>query len=271
MTLFLLALLSSPVRAQDASAPLAIPSGAPVPTAAPASADEQPLAIPPDQVPPSLAVPGPRRHPGLSPDKLAALRQYQAERLQIHGETELHGGGTTVWAGGWWGPRWGPVTTVAIAQEPIFATRSWGFYQGPQRLDVPDALQLAGDPRAPELQARIDHKRAAARGWRTVAGAGGVALVTSIFGNATASNLAEHQTWGTVGLAGGAVAVVGLIAGSSPAAEAATLARYPAHTLSPAEARAVVDAYNDHLRDRLGLSPQDVWSIEQAPPPPQGF
>lgn len=264
----LFALALSTASAQDNAPP-------PDPGAAPAE-EEPPLAIPFGQEPVPLpqegplAIPGGRRGPSgpLSPEKLAALRQYEAERLVLRGETEVHSGPATVWGMGWgWGPRWhGPVTSVGVVTTPIYQSRTWGIYQGPQRLGVPQALEMAGDDRGTSLNLAIQRKRRAANAWYTVAGVGGAAVVASLFGQVSADSRNEFDSWYTVGIAGGATAIVGLVAGAGPAGEARRLERYPAMSLSPSEAREVVDGYNDRLRERLGLTPAEVWSIEQEGP-----
>lgn len=241
--------------------PLAIP-------AQPGAPPTHSAAPPTPPQPGSPAPPPPSDRPGaMSPQKLEALRRYQSERIAILNETEFHGGGATVWTGMWWGPRWGPHTTIAIAPEPVFASRTWGFYQGPQRLQVTTALELAGDPKAETLQATINRKKRAARNWTTVAVAGAGVGIAGIFGQLTADDRREYDTWQLVSLGGGLGVLTGLVAAAGPTGEAQALAKYPSRSLSPAEARAVADRYNDRLRQELGLSPQEVWSIEQAPTP----
>lgn len=265
-------LLSGPAWAQDEHAPppgegasddvpLAIPFGEEA--TAPASAPQAPQTGP-------LAIPGngrPVRPDPMSPEKLAALRTYEAERLEIRGETEVRAGAVPVvgWGWGWgWGPRpgWRHHTTIGVAYAPVATTRGWGIYQGPQRLNVPTALSLAGDSRLEGLQTAIQRKKTAANAWYTVAGVGGAALVGSVFGRVTADSRDEYNTWYSVGLLGGATGIVGLIAASGPASEARSLEQVPYLTLSLEDARAVVERHNDALRQRLGLSPAEVWSIE---------
>jgi len=224
------------------------------------------------------AAPAPAARPEqrgqLSPQKLEALRQYQAERLVIRGETEVHSGPVMVhtgvaWGPRWgrrWGPRWGPSTSVAVVSSPVFASRTWGIYQGPERLGVPTALSLAGDPRGDQIQQTINRRKRTASAWYTVAGAGGAAIVASLFGQLSAPDKDTYYSWQLVGLGGAGTAAIGMLAGSGPASDARSLERYPSRTLTATEARALVDRHNDSLRDQLGLSPRDVWEIERDQP-----
>lgn len=253
LTLTLLCLAALAQETEDR--PLAIP--ATPGTTAPA---------PPRAVRPGIEGPPSDRPGAMSPQKLEALRRYRNERLQILGETEVHGGGATFVHGVWWGPRWGPATSVVIAPEPVFTSRTWGFYQGPERLDVPTALRLAGDERAERVQQTIDRKRRAARTWTGVAVASAGLGIAGVFGELQADTRYEYLNWRLVTLGGAVGVVTGLVVAAGPAGEAQALQRYPARSLSPAEARAVVDRHNDRLRQELGLSPQEVWSIEQSPP-----
>lgn len=257
-----LLLLAGPARAQDEDLPLAIPANPDAPP--PAVQAPEPEVVGPQ---------APTRGAPMTPEKLEALRRYQAERLSIRGETEVYGGGArAVWVGGWWGPRWGPHTTVAVVPEPVFATRTWGIYQGPQRIDVPDAMRMSGDTQAEALEGTIRSKKSAARAWYTVAGVGGAVAVASLFGQLSADNRYEYANWQIAGLGGATAGVVGLLGAAGPAGEARALERYPARSLTPAEARNLVDRHNDRLRQELGLSPQEVWSIEREEPPgPPGY
>ncbi|MCB9779778.1 MAG: hypothetical protein H6742_14530 [Alphaproteobacteria bacterium] len=218
------------------------------------AAAEPPLAIPGDAPPPRA------RPERLSPEKLRALQQYKDRRLSIYSETILHGGETTVWSTGWGGPRWG--TAVHVSHAPVFTTRDWGFYQGPQRLSVPNALELAGDPRAVDLSARIARKQRAARGWYAVAGVGGAGVATGIVGQVLADDRSQWQTWSSVALGGAITAVVGMIGGAGPAGEARRLEDRPAASMRPDEAQDVVTRYNEQLAAELGLTPDEVWSVE---------
>lgn len=250
--------LAGPAEAQQEDSPLAIPVGEEPPPSTSSSRD-RPLALPGA---------GPRAAQApMSPEKLKALRTYEAERLVIRGETELRMGAVPVvgWGWGWgWGPRpgWRHHTTVGVAMAPVGTSRNWGIYQGQERLSVPSALSLAGSPRLDQVQSAIRRKRTAATAWYTVAGVGGAALVGSIVGRVAADDRQEWATWYTVGVAGGVTGVVGLIAGSGPAADAQRLEYHPYRSMSLADARDMVDRHNDRLRERLGLTPAEVWSIE---------
>ncbi len=260
--------LSTAALAQDSDhdsepgEPLAIPIGEePAESHAPAP-------LPPAERPGPLAIPnGPPGHkqPPMSPQKLQALRDYEAQRLQIRGETEVRTEAVPVFGWGWswgWRGRYHPHTTVGVAYAPVGTSRGWGIYQGPDRLSTIDALTVAGDSRLAGVEQTISRKRNTARGWYTVAGVGGAAAVSSVFGRAWADTPAEYNTWTTVGVVGGISTVVGLVAGAGPSSDARALQDVPARSMSLSEARAMVDRYNDGLRQRLGLTPAEVWSIE---------
>ncbi|RME24932.1 MAG: hypothetical protein D6798_10100, partial [Deltaproteobacteria bacterium] len=208
-----------------------------------------------------------------SQEKLQALRQYEAERLEIRGETAVRTEAVPILGWGWswaWGPRhphYVPHTTIGVAYAPVGLARGWGIYRGPERLSTIEALSIAEDPRLSQVQDTIRRKRNTARAWYTVAGVGGAATVGSIFGQAWADSRPEYEAWVTVGVVGGISTIVGLVAGSGPSADARALEYVPARSMTLAEARAMVNAYNDRLRERLGLTPADVWSIENRTPP----
>ncbi len=237
--------------------------------------NEQPLAIPVGEEPPApaalpreegqLAIPH-RSPTPMTPQRLALLRQYKDQRLVLRGETEVRSSATPVFGWGWgwgWGRPYGPVTTVGVAYAPVAMSRGWGIYQGAERLTVPDALSLTGDNRLTGLEEGIRRKKATATTWYSIAGVGAAAAVTSIFGRAYADTRNEYATWGTVGVAGGVSTIVGLVAGAGPAADARALRERPSLTMTHADARLMVDQYNDRLRQRLGLTPDEVWSVEQ--------
>lgn len=244
-----------------------------------ARADEAPPAIPVQEAPPAVApaprpVPvGPPRH---SAQKLDALRQYQQERLSIRPETSYSGGGTMVvggyWAGGWrptpWGgAHFGYYVPGAVISEPVTAQHSWGVYRGPERMTTPDLLRAGGDDvRASDLESDIHHAKTASTLWYGAAGVGLATALTGMMGLATvAEDRQDAQFFSQVALGGAGVAAIGLFGGSFPAAKARRLRYDTADTLSVDEAHTLIRHANEDLRNKLGLSPDDVWSVESAP------
>lgn len=239
--------------AQAAGEPVAAPAPPAPPVAAPVAAPPPPPAPPPVAGPPTLT---------LSPEKLRALREYRERSLSVQGETELSGGGYhAVGMGsplgrGMWMDSW-------IVADPIVATRGWGVYQGPQRLNVPTFLGAAGQPeRKAKLEADIAKRRRNGHIWMGVAGLGGAAIVTGVVGMGQSETLNGLKTWNNVTFAGTGLTITGLIGGSVPTAKASRLQRSPEASMSVAEAHKLVDHHNEALRTELQLSPEEVWLVE---------
>ncbi len=242
------------------------PRGTPAPPPPP----ERPLALPgaprrPGQGP---GAGGPRGGPppargGMDVDHYKALRQYQRKRLAIRGETRREPGTTYVFGtgGGYW--RWGGWHTATVVHDPGTITRTWGVYRGPERLDVPTFLQMVGQQDlADDVSRRVRRARTAGKVWLTGAGIGAAGLVAGIVGTSLADTADEVQTWSSVTLGGSLLAVGGLVGATFPMGKANRLAADPAASVSWSEAQDWVDAYNDQLREELGLSPEEAWRIE---------
>ena len=269
MLLCTLTLLSGLAVAQEAPAP------APGPAAPTDDAVvDRPLAIPAHAPSPaaSLAQPAGPPQPPASPERLKLLRTYRQQRLVVRGETEIRQGPTTAWTTGWgyggyggWsgyygGMGWGSTTMIS---NPVWTTRTWGVYQGPERLSTPAFLEEAGQlTKANELSTTISKKRKQAKGWYTVAGVGAAGILTGIVGMGQAQNAESYYTFNAVSLGGVGLVVSGLMGGSFPSAKASQLARYPSMSVSAEEAQEYVDTHNDRLRDELGLTTQEVWAFE---------
>lgn len=241
-----------------AAAPTARAEEAPAGDAPALAAPPAPvLALPASAAPPA-AVPG---APPLTMERLQTLRRYKAERLSVHEETELRGGGTSLAMGYPYG-RIGPSTTVMMT-DPVYTVRTWGVYQGPDRITTPTFLDKVG--KAGEAAAlREDISRYDRRSKRCfgVAGIGAGVLIAGIVGMRTAATPEEYLAWNLATLGGTAAGMGGLVVGSFPAAKAGRLERSPAAVMSPAEARALAERHNDALQRELGVSPQEAWLLE---------
>ncbi len=259
------ALAPATAAADEPAAPLApaapAPTEAPSAPAAPApSAPPGPvLALPaPSGVGPAPAVAG---APALTMDRLQTLRRYKAERLSVHEETELRGGGTAMAMGYPYG-RMGPSTAVMMT-DPVYTVRTWGVYQGPDRISTPTFLDKVGKAsEATALRedvARYQRRSKAAFG---VAGIGAGVLVAGLIGMRAAATPEEYLAWNLATLGGTAAGMGGLVVGSFPAAKASRLERSPAAVMSPAEARALAERHNDALQKQLGVTPQEAWLLE---------
>jgi hypothetical protein len=220
----------------------------------------RPLAVP-------IQAPAP---PDLSPDKLNALRSYKTQRLSIRDEVELIGGGTTMMGGfGYPYSRYGWAQSSMIMQDPLQVSRSWGVYQGVQRLSVTDFLRETHQTDLEKaLQSELRKKKARGTAWFTLGGAGFGAIV----GGMVMLNLAENRDQALLAnriiLAGTGGAALGLLAGAIPRGRAAQLDRYPATSMAADQAQDLVNAHNDALREALGLTPAEVWPMEMGQPAP---
>lgn len=258
-----LSLLVGLAQAQDESPAPEAPVGEET-----AEAPARPLALP-AQTPSPAAAGRPlaqQASPPPSPERLRLLRTYRQDRLVLRGETEYHQGPATAWTTGWgyggYGG-WGGYYGTTVISNPVWTTRTWGIYQGPERLSTPRFLEVAGQPGlAGELQGTIDRKRKHARTWYTVAGVGAAGILTGIVGMGQAQDRDTWYIFNDVALAGVGLTVGGMIGGSFPSAKASRLHRYPSATLSAGEAQEYVDAHNERLQAELGLSAQEVWAFE---------
>lgn len=241
----------------------------------PAAPDPMPLAIPPDAAggPSPAAAPPPARAPAavppsLTPEKLRALRDYKARRLDVREEVEVVGGGYSM-VGGWGYPygRWGWVQPTVVVPEPAQLRRQWAVYRGQERLSAPRFLDVAGQPalrEALDAEVRTQKRRSAA--WFTVGGVG----LASIVGGMVFLDLAttrEQAIWANrLVLGGSAVGAGGLLVGSFPRARAERLVRYPSASMDFDAARQMADQHNEALRGELGLTPAEAWSLENPQP-----
>jgi hypothetical protein len=269
------ALAPTVAAAEEPAAPLApaapaeaTPAAAPAPVA-PASV--APASVAPASVAPPgpvLALPGPSGAgpavagaPALTMDRLQTLRRYKAERLSVHEETELRGGGTAMAMGYPYG-RMGPSTAVMMT-DPVYTVRTWGVYQGPDRISTPSFLDKVGKAsEATALREDVARYQRRSKGCFGVAGIGAGVLVAGLIGMRAATTPEEYLAWNLATLGGTAAGMGGLVVGSFPAAKASRLERSPATVMTPAEARALAERHNDALQKQLGVTPQEAWLLE---------
>ncbi|MEC8423953.1 MAG: hypothetical protein VX000_09260, partial [Myxococcota bacterium] len=141
--------------------------------------------------------------------------------------------------------------------------RTWGIYRGPQRLDVPDFLSVAGEvERKRKLDAALERLRRRGTGWSVVAGLGGAGLVTGLVGMSSVENRRDFELFNSLTLGSTLVMATGFIGTSFPRGRESALRRYPAATLGSDEAQQLIDRHNEMLRTELGLSAADVWALE---------
>jgi hypothetical protein len=203
--------------------------------------------------------------PPLTEATFRSLRDYQGRRLVVRDEVEMVGGGYSV-MGGWARPigPYGWIEPSVVVQQPARINHGWALYQGRDRLDLLTFLDLTGEVQA-KAAAEQALKRYRRRGslWFTVAGIG----LAGVLGGMVALDQARtpDQAWvaNQVLLGGSLASVAGLVVGSIPRGKADRLQRIPAASLRYQEARTLADRHNDALREELGLTPAEVWSVEQ--------
>ena len=194
-----------------------------------------------------------------SSSQLMAVQQYQRQRLQIRGEMSFHGGHTTFYSGHRY--RWGGVGMAV--HSPVTTSRTWGVYQGPSRINVPDFLTMVGQTEQSRLlSAEIARAERASRAWYTTAGVGVAGMIVGWVGYNTATTRDDRITFNNISLGGLGLTVTGLIGGSFPAGKATRLQRVPQASMTSDQAQQLIDTHNNTLRESLQLSADDVWAIE---------
>lgn len=196
----------------------------------------------------------------LTAEELAAVRAYRARHYAIRTETHTSGGGTRVWSSPY---AWGG---TMVTREPIVTTRTWAVYEGPVRLDVPQYYALAGETERHDFLAqRIAMKQWLGRTYYAGAAGGIAAVIVGAIGVSATDNTEKKDKWAQVGVTGLGVAVIGLIGGSLPIANAQRLkTEYALSDIDIASAQAVIDARNEAIRVELGVAPEEALSIEES-------
>jgi hypothetical protein len=249
---------SLPAVAEEDVAPVAEP----VPVAEPAPVAEPTVVAAPEPV--VSAAPGPTAvspAPPLTVERLQTLRRYKAQRLVVREETEVHGGGTAI---GFASPysRMGVGSSVMLT-DPIYTVRTWGVWQGHERLSTPTFLALAGEKgRAEEVSRGIERYDRRSKLWFTVAGVGAGVLVGGLVRSSTADQPEEMLAGNLALTTGVTIGLSGLVIGSFPASKAHRLQTSPASLIKPEEARELAERHNDALREELGVTAQEAWLIE---------
>jgi hypothetical protein len=201
--------------------------------------------------------------PALTDAQLAALREYRQQHFSVRTEVHTSGGGSRIWTPPPYA--WGG---VMITQDPITTTRTWAVYQGNERVDVPRFYELSDrELDAKDLVTRITMKRWLGRLYYGAAVGGvGAVLFSAVAVNATADD-AQKSRYERLAGTGLGVAVVGLIGGSVPMATASRLETdYAVNNVDMGMAEDLVDAQNEALRVRLGLTPQQAFDVESRTP-----
>lgn len=223
-----------------------------------------PPAVPMAEVPASTTMQS--RDVPHTPAELQAAMNFRSSHLEIRSVTSWRGGGSTVVSSGYYGyggPRGGShmgVGVSTVVPEPMVPEHAWTVFQGPMRLSVPDYLTLVGDPRDEDYRRRIRGNRTTGALFSAVGVAGVAAVVAGIIGSANADTRPEREDWNTVALAGTGGILVGFTVGSAAQSSANRLeSNYDRLGWEPTQAQ--VDAYNERLRQQLGLSTEQAWRI----------
>jgi hypothetical protein len=234
---------------------------------------EEPALVGPAQARPAPTAVG--EPPGLSgEERFEALMRFRHDHLDLRGTTRWSGGGATVIHGGWgwgWGPHWGwgwGWSPSVVIRDPLEPQHDWAVFQGVQRLTVPAYLDEVGDQlrlAALEQDLRRTHRRQVV-GYG-VGGTGMAATVVSFVAAAWSETEGELMLWNTVATGGLCAALVGTMVGSSAASRGRRLQTDFPHTVSYDDTQAQVDAYNERLREELGLTRADAYEVITERPP----
>ena len=198
--------------------------------------------------------------------KLNALRQYQRERLELSSEVNISGGGSTAYMRG---PMMGyggfGFNSGFVVSDPIYTSRTLRVYQAKEPISSLTFFELVGDEARLEEASRLLKKYRFRRNIsRTVALVGLGVTVGGWVGASKAETEAELFIYSNATLTGSLVCFGGLLSSSFPSSKENALMRTPLTSLSKVEVENQIDSFNDDLRERLGLTIDDVWTIESG-------
>jgi hypothetical protein len=197
-----------------------------------------------------------------SQEKLNALRQYQRERLEISNETNISGGATTAYMRG---PTMGYGSLGFMISDSIHTTRTMKVYQAQEPISTAIFLELTGqEGEREDLDALLAKYRKRKAAGRVVAALGLGTTIGGWVGVSQSVTENEVYLYSNVTLGGSILCFGGLLISSFPASKEASLLMTPLNYLSKADVEGRVDAFNDALRTELGLSVEDIWSIESG-------
>ena len=198
--------------------------------------------------------------------KLNALRQYQRERLELSSEVNISGGGSTAYMRG---PMMGYggfcFNSGFVVSDPIYTSRTLRVYQAKEPISTLAFFELVGDDeRLEETSQLVKKYRTRRKIGRTVALVGLGVTIGGWVGSSQAQTNEELFIYSNATLAGSLVCFGGLLGSSFPSSKENALLQTPLASLSKVEVENQIDAFNDDLRERLGLTIDDVWTIESG-------
>lgn len=197
-----------------------------------------------------------------SQEKLNALRQYQRERLEISNETNISGGATTAYMRG---PTMGYGSLGFMISDSIHTTRTLKVYQAQEPISTVRFLELVGqESEREDLELLLGKYRKRKTAGRAVAALGLGTTIGGWVGVSQSVTEEEVYLYSNVTLGGSILCFSGLLISSFPASKEASLMVTPLNYLPKVEVEGRIDAFNDTLRTKLGLSVEDIWSIESG-------
>jgi hypothetical protein len=227
---------------------------------------------------PELALPGvstrapqvmraPLAFQGLTADQARAVRQYQNNKLELRPETRFQGGGSTMVYESWGSPwRRGTLGYSYVVHDPVYAVPSWGIYQGPERLTVPEYLGEVGRVgQKADLEAKIERLERRSKRWYTLGGLGVAATVGGVVAQVSTADpyINYYGHWTTLGGAG--AMILGFVGGSFPSAKAERLETRPDEWLEARQLQEEIADHNARLGAELGLTPEQTLLLDSGP------
>ena len=192
--------------------------------------------------------------------KLNALRQYQRERLELSSEVNISGGGSTAYMRG---PMMGyggfGFNSGFVVSDPIYTSRTLRVYQAKEPISTLTFFKLVGDDSQFKQASRQIKYRLRRNIGRTVALVGLGVTVGGWVGASRAQTEFEPYLYSNATLTG-----FGLFwgrLGSSFRQAKKMRSTNSARQYSKVEVEKHIDAFNDDLRSKLGLTIDDVWTI----------
>lgn len=199
----------------------------------------------------------------LSPERLQRLRAYRNEYLRVASFAEVTGGGANFSPSLAFGP-------MQMSTDPIRTVRGWGIYQGAAQVPIPAFYRAVGQEEiAVDLEHRIHRHRTASNVLYGVGVASALATGYALYALTHETNANHLDAWSSVATGGLIGMVVGFSVGGLPASRAERLNRDPAVSLTPTQAATLADSYNEALRVRLGVTPEDAVRVELSEAPRQ--